>query len=79
MKIYLPVTPTGRLTAASRHTLRDSGRHYCRACDTVRPVDAFYRRSDGAPLDACKTCHKRRVTAQQARTRLRKPTGPTDR
>ena len=63
MNIYLTVTPTGRLTAASRHTLRDTGRHYCRACDTVRLVDAFYRRSDGAPLDACKTCHKRRVMA----------------
>jgi hypothetical protein len=71
MEIYLTFTPTGRLKAASRHTLRDTGRHYCRACNTVRLVDVFYRRSDGAPLDACKTCHKGRVTAAKAaRARL---------
>ena len=59
---------TGCQSAGSRRTLRAAGQHYCRACDTIRSVVAFYRRSDGAPLDACKACHKGRVTAaKQAR------------
>lgn len=41
----------------------------CIRCGTTRPMAEFYLRSTGAPMGACKDCHRARMRVVRRRAR----------